>query len=191
MSDILGLLPYETPESQKEAALMLADIVGIPERIVPRDADYNQVVAALAGLVLYRHLETHQRRQVMDAIARFKDSHRPFYGQLQGKIALIIAQPRWEQWSLTSQELEEIVEFHRKFGRFSTFAGVNPGAYGVGASVWQMISHGATKGNIVGFVTSVILVGIGEASHSTGEAADRELQRRTRREPINPLSPVN
>lgn len=191
MSDYLNLLPYETPESQKEAALMLAEVIDLPERIVPKDTDYNQVVAAMAGLVLYRHLETHQRREVMLTIEQFKNSHRPFYGQLQGKIALIIAQPRWETWSLTTEELEGIVEFHRSFGRFSTLAGINPGAYGVGASVWQIIVHGATKGNVVGFAASTILVGIGEASHSTGEAAQSELERRTRREPINSASPVN
>ena len=191
MSEYLNLLPYETPDSQKEAALMLADIVDIPEGVVPKDADYNQVVAAIAGLVLYRHLETHQRREVMQTIDQFKHSHRPFYGQLQGKVALVIAQPRWERWSLTNDELDEIVEFHRSFGRFSAVAGINPGAYGVGASVWQMIVHGATKGNVVGFVASAILVGVGEASHSTGEAASRELERRTRREPLNPSSPVN
>lgn len=191
MSEYLSLLPYETPESQKEAALMLADIIDIPEGVVPKDADYNQVVAAMAGLVLYRHLDTHQKREVMQTIDQFKNSHRPFYGQLQGKVALVIAQPRWERWSLTNEELEEIVAFHRSFGRFSTVAGINPGAYGVGASVWQMIAQGATKGNVVGFAASAILVGIGEASHSTSEAAYRELESRTRREPVNPSSPVN
>lgn len=191
MSEYLNLLPYETPESQKEAALMLAEIVEIPERVVPRDADYNQVVAAMAGLILYRHIETPQKREVMQIIDQFKTSHRPFYGQLQGKVALIIAQPRWERWSLTNDELEEIVEFHRKFGRFSTVTGINPAAYGIGATVWQMIAHGVTKGNVVGFTASVVLTGIGEASYATGEAASRELERRTRRTPINPSSPVN
>ena len=170
---------------------MLAGIVEIPERIVPRDADYNQVVAAMAGLILYRHIETPQKREVMQIIDQFKDSHRPFYGQLQGKVALIIAQPRWERWSLTNEELQEIVEFHRKFGRFSTVAGINPAAYGIGATVWQMIAHGVTKGNVVGFTASVVLTGIGEASYATGEAASRELERRIRRTPINPSSPVH
>lgn len=191
MSEYLKLLPYETPESQKEAAILLAGIIGIPERIVPRDADYNQVVAAMAGLILYRHIETHQKRQVMEIIDQFRTTHRPFYGQLQGKVALIVAQPRWERWSLTNDELEEIVEFHRKFGRFSGVAGINPGAYGIGASVWQMIAHGVTKGNVVGFVASVVLTGIGEASYAAGEAANSELERRTRRSPITPASPVN
>lgn len=82
------------------------------------------------------------------------------------------------------------MEFHKKFGRFSTVAGLNPAAYGIGATAWQMISQGVTKGNVVGFA-AVVLTGIGEASYATGEAANHELERRTQRTPINPLSPVN
>tara|TARA_R110002012_G_scaffold299016_1_gene497759 strand:+ start:573 stop:1160 length:588 start_codon:yes stop_codon:yes gene_type:complete len=191
MSDFIDLIPYEAPQNQKQAANRLAEIIGIPEPVIPRDADYNLVVASMAGLILYRHIETHQQREVMRLIDQFKDSHRPFYGQLLGKVALIVAQPRWEKWSLTNQELQSIVDFHRSFGRFSTVVGANPGAYGAGASVWQMIKHGMTKGNIVGFAASVVLVGLGEASHSTGESASRELQERTRRVPTNPMSPAN
>lgn len=127
MSDFIDLIPYETPDSQREAALRLAQIIDIPERTIPKDADYNLVVAAMAGLILYRHIETHQRREVMGLIDHFKDSHRPFYGQLQGKVALVVAQPRWEKWSLTNEELQKIVEFHRGFGRFSSIVGANPG----------------------------------------------------------------
>ena len=191
MSEFLSLLPYETSSSKREAALQLAEIIGVPERLVPRDADANQVVAAMAGVVLHRHIERHQKREVMVLINQFRDSHPAFYSQLQGKIALTIAQPRWERWSLTNEELEEIIEFHRNFGRFSTVTGINPAAYGIGATVWQMISHGVTKGNVVGFTASVVLTGIGEASYATGEAASRELERRTQRTSINPASPVN
>ncbi|WP_404364458.1 hypothetical protein [Marinobacter sp.] len=191
MSDFVDLIPYETTDSPKEVASRLARIIGIPEAVVPRDADHGLVVASIAGLIIFRHIETHQRREVMLLIDRFKDSHRPFYGQLQGKVALVIAQPRWEKWSLSNKELQEIVDFHQSLGRFSGMVGANPGAYGVGATVWQIIKHGLTRGNVAGFVASVVLVGMGEASHATEEAASRELARRTRQTPSNPSSPFN
>lgn len=191
MSNYMDLVPYEMPASKKKAVALLAEVVGIPEALIPRDVDYDLVAASIAGLILYRHIAPHQQREVMVLIDRLKDSHRAFYGHMMGKVALIIAQPRWEKWSLTNQELQEIVSFHQAFGRFSTVSGINPGAYGIGASVWQMIRHGLTKGNVVGFTTSVVLVGLGEASHATGRAASSELERRHRQTPVNHKSPVN
>lgn len=191
MSDFVDLIPYETPYSQRDAARKLADVIGIPQGTVPQEADFNQVVAAMAGVILYRHIGIHQRREVMETIQQFETTHRAFYGQLQGKIAMIIVQPRWEKWSLTNEELQQIVDFHRSLGRISSIAGVNPGAAGVGGTVWTMIKQGAKSGNIAGFVASVALVGLGEASYQTGENAAAELGRRTRSAPVNAGYPGN
>lgn len=191
MTDFIEMIPYETPGSKREAAFKLADIVGISRVLIPKDIDYNHVVAALAGVVLYRHLDGAHRREVMQAVRRFSTSHRPFCSQLEGKITNVLVQPRWEKWSLTSGELERIVEAHRKFGRFSSIVGANPGAYGVGAATWSIIKRGASSGNIVGFTVSVILVGIGEASYQQGERANAELQSRHKAIPANRNSLVN
>ncbi|WP_166263555.1 hypothetical protein [Marinobacter caseinilyticus] len=58
MPDLVDLMPYETPTGKKAAAAKLAEIMGIPEATVPRDADYNQVVAAMAGLFFTGTLRT-------------------------------------------------------------------------------------------------------------------------------------
>jgi hypothetical protein len=185
MTDFINMIPYETPQIKREAALKLADVIGIPRVLVPLDTDYNHVVAALAGIILYRHLNGVQRREVMAAVHRFSTSHRPFCGQMENKITNVLVQARWEKWSLTSKELEGIVEAHREFGRFSTMIGGHPGAYGVGAATWSIIKQGATRGNIIGFTVSVILVGVGEASYREGESANTELQSRRKSIPIN------
>lgn len=191
MTDFIGLIPYETPESKRDAAFKLADIIGISKALIPKDTDYNDVVAALAGVILYRHLDGVHRREVMQAIQKFRTSHRPFCGQMENKVTNVLVQARWEKWSLTNKELEGIVEAHRKFGRFSGIVGANPGAYGVGAATWSIIKQGATRGNIIGFTISVILVGIGEASYREGESANAELKGRRRSIPVNGNSVVN
>lgn len=54
MSDFVDLIPYETPQNQKQAADRLAEIIGIPKAMIPRDADCNVVVAArLASSNIY------------------------------------------------------------------------------------------------------------------------------------------
>jgi len=191
MTNFLKMIPYETPESQREAAFKLADIIGISRALIPQDTDYNQVVAALAGIILYRHLDGVHRREVMEMVHKFSNSHRSFCGQMEAKITNILVQAKWEKWSLTNKELEDIIEFHRKFGRFSSIAGANPGAYGVGAATWNIIKRGVSKGNIIGFVVSVVWVGIGEASYQQGESANSELQLRRKVIPANRNSFVN
>lgn len=189
MSELIHALPYEMPTSEREAALKLAGIVGVPEGLVPVGADYNDVAAALAGLVLFRHLDRLKRNEVMRTIGKFEHSHRPFYGQLQGKIANVIANPRWQNWSLTTEELEKIAAFHGRLGRTSDVIGANPGVIGIAGSVWSMIKDGFGRWNIVGFCLSVVLVGVNEASYQTGRNATLELNRRTRA--ANPTSIAN
>lgn len=198
MSDVITLLPYETPKSQKKAAFELAKIVGIPREIVPKNADYNEVTSALAGLVLFRHVERHQKREIMKKIDQFKESNRPFYGQLQGKVANVIANPRWSNWSLTTEELEDIVSFHGKVAYLDSKFGINPGAFGVGASAWQIIKEitkkgvkGVSKGSVGGLVLSIVLFGVTQASAETRQNALNEIKRRQRTVSINPDSPMN
>lgn len=191
MTNFIEMIPYKTPERKREAAFKLADIIGISRSLIPKDTDYNYVVAALAGIILYRHLDGVHRREVMEVVHRFSTSHRPFCGQMEGKITNILVQARWEKWSLTNKELETIVEAHRKFGRLSSIIGANPGAYGVGAATWSIIKNGASTGNIVGFVVSVILSGVGEASYQQGEDASAELQSRQKAIPANRNSLIN
>ncbi|PCM43466.1 hypothetical protein [Marinobacter sp. ANT_B65] len=191
MTNFIEMIPYETPERMSEAAFKLANIIGISKALIPRDTDYNRVVASLAGIILYRHLDGSRRREVMEMVHSFSTSHRAFCGQMEGKIANILVQARWEKWSLTNRELEEIVEAHRKFGRLSSVVGANPGAYGVGAATWSIIKHGASTGGIVGFAVSVILVGVGEASYQQGESASAELQSRHKAIPANRNSLIN
>lgn len=191
MSDLVKLIPYETSTSQKKAAHELAKIVGIPRKVVPKTGNYNEVIKALSGVILFRHIERHQKREVMQSIQRFKDSHRPFYGQLQGKVANVIANPRWENWSLTTEELKDIVSFHGKVAYLDRTLGLNPGALGVGASAWQVIKQGATKGNIGGLVLSIVLFGAQQASTETRQHALEEIRRRQRTVSINPGSPAN
>ncbi|XOZ34602.1 hypothetical protein ACMDCT_05055 [Halomonadaceae bacterium KBTZ08] len=134
----------------------------------------------------------------MEKIRRFKDSNRPFYGKLQGKVANVIANPRWENWSLTTEELEDIVSFHGKISYLDSKFGLNPGAIGVGASAWQIIkgvsksgAKGVSRGGVAGLALSIVFFGAMQASAETRQNAMQEIKRRQKTVSINPESPMN
>lgn len=165
---------YQLPKTDNDAMRYLADILDIPMHYL--NGDGSKIVAAMAGTVLYRHLDQRGKVGVMTAIRQLK--YGPLQSRLVGKCTDSIVNAQWAEWSLTSEELEGILHYHNEFNRWSSILGANPGAYGVGASVWGIIQQGLTKGNLIVLSVSFILIGIHEFSYQETQKYSKELERR-------------
>lgn len=186
MKKFVKLLPYDISLTTKQAVDELAAVIGAPKGLIKPEDDMNRVALALSGLILHRRLPSHKQHEVMRAINALKNSNRPLYGFLMGEVAMVTANPRWREWSLSHEELKRIVNFHRRYGEISSALGADPGAYGIAASFWDMIRRGASRGNIVGLAGSVILTGLNQGSRNIKRSSEEELNRR--QAPANPAT---
>ncbi len=96
-------LPYSLPESLEGKVVVLSDIVGI-NPIHFADVSREDAAQALTGLVLYWHLDRHERRRV---IQHWESLPRPLYGTLQRKLDFTQINRSWGMWSLSTEELLE------------------------------------------------------------------------------------
>ncbi|TAA41029.1 hypothetical protein [Corallincola spongiicola] len=176
MSNIVNTIShrYNLPQNDTEAINKLAKVLDLPSHYI--HGDNNKIAIALAGAIMYRQLPRLEKITVMQSIAAL--SYRPLVGQLVAKCTDPMLQPQWGEWSMTNQELEEVLLLHNSFNRWSSILGANPGAYGVGGSVWSIVKQGAGKGNIIVLVASLALIGIHEFSYQETQRYSAELERR-------------
>lgn len=112
-------LPYDLPDDTGEAIAILADIVDIPA-IKFRRVSEEDAIQALAGLILYRHLD---RREEAAVNRHWETLPRSLAHQLVLKRDSVLAQPAWGVWSLSSDELIERKEFWSTVNYYSDRAG--------------------------------------------------------------------
>ena len=100
-------LEHILPKTTQDAANKLANILEYPLSAV-KNAN-SDTLEALAGTILYRHLERTQQNAVM----RLVDSQPGILrGRLLPSIASVIVNPNWGLWSLSKKELEEKLAFN-------------------------------------------------------------------------------
>lgn len=174
MANHFEKLSYQLPKNAAEAAAALGAVLGVPAHKIRGDAD--QIVLAMSGTILYRHLDRHERHTVMQQIHNLSSGL--LKEALIAKCVAPLVNPKWAEWSLTNQELEDVLRFHNSLNRWSSVLGANPGAYGVGGSVWSIIKQGAKTGNVAVLAASLILMGIHEFSHSETQKYSAEIERR-------------
>lgn len=175
MNNININVRYTLPKNNSEAKQKLAEVLKIPlNKLI---GDEATIIAAMSGTILYRHLTRLEKMAAMEKIKSLS------YPQLQDilvtKCLDPFVNPQWAEWSLTNEELKEVLKFHNQFNRWSSLLGANPGAYGVGGSVWSIIDKGVSKGNLAVLVASLILIGLHEFSYNETMKYSEELQRRT------------
>ncbi|MCJ8350953.1 hypothetical protein [Moritella sp.] len=167
-------LRYALPSNNIDAMKKLAVILNImPHKLV---GDENEIVTAMIGCILYRHLDRFDQMSVMKKVIGL--SHGPLKSVLQVKCLDSKVNPQWAEWSLTNEELTEILGFHNELNRLSSLVGGNPGGYGIGASVWSLIKQGKSTKNIAVLVTSLVIMGLHEFSYSETKKYSAELERR-------------
>ncbi|TOB32477.1 hypothetical protein CGK08_22095, partial [Vibrio parahaemolyticus] len=159
--------------NQADALKSLAKILNIPLHLV--QGDPVKVSQAMSGTIMYRQLDRNARQQVMAIIHGLSSG--PLKSCLITRCTDVLVNPQWGEWSLTTEELTEILKFHNDFNRWSSILGANPGAYGAGGAAWSIIKQGASSGNIAVLIASIALVGIHEFSYSEMQKYTAELER--------------
>lgn len=167
-------LKYDLPRNKEQAAKKLASILNIPAHKVVGDAD--QIVRAMTGTILYRQLNRLDRISAMSHIRKL--SHLPLQNELTTKCLDSGINHQWAVWSMTNEELASALQMHNEFNRWSSLLGGNPGAYGVGGSVWSIVKQGASNGNIAVLTASLMLMGIHEFSYNETQKYSNELENR-------------
>jgi len=122
-------LPYTIPSSVNEQISRLSKTIGLPEGLMKGKG--LQGVHILCGVIIYRHLDRHQKPQVMALIRNLNDPRA--VGFLVGKVVDTIVNPNWGLWSLTNKELEAKRSFHSALDNIMT-------TLGAGASVSSVTS---------------------------------------------------
>ena len=177
-------LRYPTFENNKDLIRFLGDVMGIPASMTDTVSSQEKCASAMSGVIMYRQLNRIEKMQVMELI--YSLTNKRLVAKLVEKVTDITVQPRWGVWSLSNEELQNIIDFHSEFGEWSNILGVNPGAYGVGASGWGLIKKAragvtgtALRSNIVGLIASIALMGISliSADQLNRSAAERERRR--------------
>lgn len=149
-------------------------ILNIPQHLV--QGDPVKVSQAMSGTIMYRQLDRIARQQAMAIVHSL--SRGPLKSCLITRCTDVLVNPQWGEWSLTTEELTEILIFHNDFNRWSSILGANPGAYGAGGPAWSIIKQGVSSGNIAVLIASIALVEIHEFSYSEMQKYTAELERR-------------
>lgn len=116
-------LPYNLPADKRMQVEMLADILRVPRALIK--GDLVKISQAMAGVVLYRHVERKEKQEIMALIHNLQS--RALTGILVTKVSDITVNPQWGEWSLSNEELEEIVKFHATAASVAGRVGTNPG----------------------------------------------------------------
>lgn len=167
-------LRYSLPNNVAEAMKDLAIILKVPTHKLVGNKE--KIVVAMSGVIIYRHLNRLDKMSVMQMIQDL--SHPQLQNELRIKCLEPLINPQWAEWSLTNEELKEVLDFHNGLNRWSSLLGANPGAYGVGGSVWSIAKQGASTGNIAVLIASLMLIGLHEFSYNETQKYNGELERR-------------
>lgn len=93
MAARLEKLPYQLPKNAAEAAAALSVVLGIPAHKIHGNAD--QMVVAMSGTILYRHLDRHERYTVMQEIHNLSSG--PLKEALIAKCVAPLVNPKWAE----------------------------------------------------------------------------------------------
>lgn len=114
----LAISRYQNPQFKAaikaDPAAQLAKMMGISDlRSEIDQAGYNAIIA-MCGVILYRHLDRFQKGDVLQRIQDLiNNGYRALGGRLRGLIAINIAQPQWNVWSLNGKEVLQLAKTNK------------------------------------------------------------------------------
>lgn len=84
-------LPYNLPADERMQVEMLADILRVPRALIK--GDLVKISQAMAGVVLYHHVERKEKQEIMALIHNLQS--RALTGILVTKVSDIAVNPQW------------------------------------------------------------------------------------------------
>jgi len=131
-----SLLPYQLPTSSEGQITYLANVLELPSHLV---VGKGQVVKeAMAAVIMYRHLDRHQKYEALQLIHSIPD--RRLLGKLVGKISDTLVNPQWGIWSLDNSELLKDQKFHDTINTYAGWLGASVSAASAkdfGVQIWN------------------------------------------------------
>lgn len=131
-----SLLPYQLPTSSEGQITYLANVLELPSHLV---VGKGQVVKeAMAAVIMYRHLDRHQKYEALQLIHSIPD--RRLLGKLVEKISDTLVNPQWGIWSLDNSELLKDQKFHDAINTYAGWLGASVSAASAkdfGVQVWN------------------------------------------------------
>lgn len=168
-------LPYYLPKDEKSQLKALARILGIPSAMAEQAGTHG--IEAMTGTILYRHLDRRQRMAAMERIKSLPD--REFASKLvRLTLETTFVNPQWGLWSLTNEELEKDIRFHRAVGRVGAITGAT-----LSISSGKDIVNGLLRNGRLSPQGIALLV-IGVAFMGNDTELDSALQERERRSQV-------
>ncbi len=164
-------LPYYLPKNPRDKLIFLAEILDIPRTMVINGGQTE--LEAMCGVIMYRHLDPHQR---IDVFKLIRSLDGPLQGRLVQATTLPLVNPQWGIWSLTNEELTNDAKYHEFLDSVASYIGLTASGVAVkdlAKNVWSSRKIG--KG---GFVTIVIWAAV-LFNQSELEKANAEISRRT------------
>ncbi|BFM09381.1 hypothetical protein [Halioxenophilus aromaticivorans] len=107
-TDNLPYPPDKIPQTIEKAIVELTKVLEID--LSPKTAKSIQTIQILCGIVLYRHLDSRQRFEVMSGIQDPTVFAPSDWGKLRSLCTDVLIQPRWHLWSLTTNELDTLLK---------------------------------------------------------------------------------
>ncbi|WP_036799448.1 hypothetical protein [Photobacterium marinum] len=118
-------LPYRLPKTTQEQLTKLAQITSIPKNLLVGAGEKE--VEAICYMILYRHLNQHQRGDGMKAIRSVKK--RALVGELINRtLDTTFVNPQWGIWSLTNDELKADIKSHSQLNTMASMLGLGASA---------------------------------------------------------------
>lgn len=160
--DYCEKIPYRLPSNPHLAIATLAQRLSLPPPA--GQGDGLNLLKAMCGTMLYRHLPQKERGAVM-ALIRQQEP------RVAGRLADIALQSTfitatWHPATMSTREVEKALGFHDTVQRQMGLFGLNPGAVGTALYGWKLIKESASSGNLLAFLTSLGIFAAGEFSNA-------------------------
>ncbi len=123
----MSKLQYNLPKDVNKQIEKLCEITGIPSNLIVSAGQIE--LDAISAMILYRHLDSNERREAMSMIRRVKSP------KLLNKIIEItldttFVNPQWGLFSLTNKELTKDIAFHNSLDNFMSSIGLGASLIG-------------------------------------------------------------
>jgi len=150
-------IPYPdstVPSDVKGAINAIIQIMDID--LVPQTPRTEETLVLLCGVLLYRHIDRFQKMKIMEMLHN-PDVVAPVDGaELHDLIVGVLVQPRWHLWSLSTEELADLLKDQETAVKLLGLLGYSVSASTLGAAISEILKKKKFAGAAHIFVLTLI-----------------------------------
>ncbi|MCG6202836.1 hypothetical protein [Psychromonas antarctica] len=107
---------YNLSQVKQDPILYLSQLLGLDSEIGFIRQNSKKALPILSGLIVYRQLGHIEKQQVLRSAQNLGNSK--FFGKVQALVAILIANPRWNNWCLSDSELKALFKTNKAVSGF-------------------------------------------------------------------------